>query len=99
MVAYMETPENLGKKIEDHMEYVAATQEKLSQMMGDNCEQIFDWIEKHWPGKYKILVTDNYVDKNFARTSNVELLKRDLKSWYHEWLKIIKEFDHENSKV
>jgi hypothetical protein len=99
MVAYMETPKNLGQKVEKPMGFVAATQDKLSQIMGDRCEQIFDWTEKHRPGKYKILVTDNYVDKNYARTSNVELLKKDLKSWYLEWLKIIKEFDHENPKV
>jgi len=92
----METPENLGTKKENPLEYVAATQKKLSQAMGDQCDQIFTWLEKHRPGKYKMLVTDNYVDKNFARTSNVELLKRDLKSWYREWLKIIKEFDDEN---
>ena len=79
MVAYMQTPENLGQKKENHMEYVAATQAKLSQAMGDQADQIFIWTEKNRPGKYKILVTDNYVDKNFAKTKNVELLKRDLK--------------------
>lgn len=97
----METPENLGKKKSDHMEYVKITQAKVAELMGDHADQIFEWLEKTHPDEYKALVTECFVDENYARTKDPEQLKNDLRAWYKKWKTSIKEWKdlHGNKNI
>ncbi len=84
----MQVPEKLGKKNEDPDLLIRITMDKLSVKLDSETEAIFDWLEKEDPIKYKHLVTDCFLEKNWAREHSFEQLKKDLHEFYREWLKV-----------
>ena len=84
----MEIPEKLGKKNEDPDLLIRITMDRLSVKLGSETEAIFDWLEKSDPKKYKHLVTDCFLEKNWTRDHRFEQLKKDLHEFYKEFLKV-----------
>lgn len=88
----MAMPKDLGKTSETPEHLIRITTTKLSEHMGAQAAEIFDWVQDNHPASYDYLVVDNPVDREWAAKSDAEQIKKTLREWYRCWMKMIREY-------